>query len=112
MALNRVTKQFTVSAAANTWVQGPVATTGKNFVVRTSTKASVKAPQDTIEVALSVAAPAGAGTVLASGEATRCNIMNAATHTLWVRRTTAAVAGGVKLDIDPLINGNVLSVTA
>ena len=112
MALNRVTKQFTVSAAANTWVQVPVAQTGKNFVVRTSTKASVKAPQDTIEIALSVAAPAGAGTVLPSGEATQCLIQNAATHTLWVRRTTANVAGGVKLDIDPLLNGNVLSATA
>ena len=112
MALNRVTKQFTVSAAINTWVQVPLTQTGKLFVVRTSTKASTKAPQDTIEIALSVAAPAGAGTVLPSGEATQCNITNAATHTLWVRRTTATVAGGVKLDIDPLLNGNVLTATA
>lgn len=112
MALNRVTKQFTVSAAVNTWVQVPLATSGKYGVIRTSTKASVKAPQDTIEIALSVAAPAGAGTVLPSGEATQYMIQNAATHTLWVRRTTANVAGGVKLDIDPLVNGNVLSATA
>lgn len=112
MALNRVSKQFTVSAAANTWVQIPLTLSGKYGVIRTATKASVKAPQDPIEVALSVAAPAGAGTALPSGEATQFMIQNAATHTLWVRRTAAAVAGGVKLEIDPLVNGNVLSATA
>lgn len=112
MALNRVTKQFTVSAAINTWVQVPLAQTGKYGVVRTATRASVKAPQDTIEVALSVAAPAGAGTVLPSGEATQYSIQNAATHTVWVRRTTANVPGGVKLEFDPLLNGNVLTATA
>lgn len=108
MALNRFTKQFTVSAAANTWAQVPLTQTGKHFIVRTTTKASVKAPQDPIEVAVSVAAPAGAGHVLASGEATEVIIPNALTHTLWVRRTAAAVAGGVKLDLDPLVNGNVI----
>lgn len=112
MALNRITKKFTVSAAANTWVQVPVSLTGKLFLVRTTTPASVRAPQDPIEIALSVAAPAGAGTPLPSVEATECQIQNASTATLWVRRTAAAVPGGVKLDIDPLLNGNVLTATA
>lgn len=111
MALNRVTKQFAVTAAVNTWVQVPLTLTGKNGVVRTRRQPSTKYPEDTIEIALSVAAPAGAGTVLPRGEASEYLIMNAATHTLWVRRTTANTSGPV-LDIDPLVNGNVLSATA
>ncbi len=107
MALNRITRQFTVTAAANTWVQVPVAQTGKNFVVRTRRMPSVKYPADAVEVALSVAAPTGAGTPLPAGEGTECIIPNASTATLWVRRTAAATSGAV-LDLDPLVNGNVL----
>lgn len=107
MALNRITKQFAVTAAANTWVQVPVAQTGKNFVVRTRRMPSTKYPVDPIEIALSATAPSGAGTALPAGEATECIIPNASTATLWVRRT-AAVTTGVVLDLDPLVNGNVL----
>lgn len=107
MAKNRVTSRVAVGAL-NTWVQVPVAVTGKEGGVRTVYGTDTAA---TIEIALSVAAPAGAGTVLPVGEAAKYSIQNAATHTLWVRGTNAAAALA-KIEVDPGVNSNVLTATA
>ena len=109
MALNRRAGKVSITAAANTWVQVPLATTGKKFSVFIQNNKKVATPA-VVEIALSVAAPAGAGTVLPLGEASECIIMNAATHTLWVRRTT--VTSIPTLEVQPSVNGNVLSATA
>jgi len=107
MARNRTVKTVIV-ATQNTWVNVPVTVTGKSFTVKTARLTPATA---VVEVALSVASPAGAGTVILKEEATGCMIMNAATHTLWVRRTDAS-AVPITVEIDPRINGNVLSATA
>lgn len=105
MARNRTDKKVVI-AAQNTWQQVAVALTGKKFTVKTERLTPATA---TVEVALSVSQPGGAGTALEVGVATECSIENAATHTLWVRRTSAGV---VNVEVDPQINGNVLSATA
>lgn len=107
MAKNRVTSTFLLGTL-NTWVQVLVAQTGKEGGVRT---AYLTPSTATIEIALSVAAPGGAGTVLPVGEAAKYSIQNAATHTLWARATNAA-AVGAKLEVDPGVNSNVLTATA
>ncbi|QXV74260.1 hypothetical protein [Rhizobium phage RHEph15] len=44
-------------------------------------------------------------------EASRYSIQNAATHTLWVRATNAAAVGAY-VEVDPSVNGLVLTATA
>lgn len=101
MAKNRVTTKVGLPTL-NTWVE--VTAAGSNGVVRTvqNTKAAA-----TIEVALSDAAPAGAGTVLEVGVASEYIIPVGSDNALWVRPTNAAAVGGA-VEVDPLVNGVVL----
>jgi hypothetical protein len=108
MAKNRIASRSVALAVLNTWYQVPLVQSGKEGHVRTVYGTNSLA---TIEIALSVAAPAGAGTVLPVVEASRYSIQNAATHTLWVRATNAAAVGAF-VEVDPSVNGNVLTVTA
>lgn len=114
MARNRTAKLVTLTTQ-NTWVQVPLTTTGKEFIVRTSRLTlPVKGAGVTavVEVALSVASPGGAGTVLEKDVGLKCMILNAATHTLWARRTDAGTTP-VTIEVDPDVNGNtILMVTA
>ena len=114
MARNRTAKFNIVLSTQNTWVQVPIASTGKEFIVRTSdlTLPYKGVGTATVEVALSVASPGGAGTVLEKDVGLKCMILNAATHTLWARRTDAG-AGAVTIEVDPDVNGiTILMATA
>ena len=107
MARNR-TDKLVVLTTQNTWVNVPLTVTGKLFTVKT---ARLTPTSGVVEIALSVAAPGGAGTALEKDVATECTIANAFTSTLWARRTDAG-SFPITIEVDPRINGNVLQATA